>query len=89
MYAKETVGSRIPLHAIHQLQHDLQTHRKCFSGAQLTHWILHHADLFTSPDDLSLCDDSSSMTLKEALAVAQELLDKQIILDIEKESSGN
>ncbi|KAL8607103.1 hypothetical protein ACOMHN_008689 [Nucella lapillus] len=71
--------SSIPVVALHRLRRDLQTWRKCFSGAQLTHWIHRHGDLFLSPDELSLMD----IGREGAAVIAQRLLDTRLIVDVE------
>lgn len=73
----------VPVLVLHQIRRDLQTRQKCFSGAQLVDWIVQHADLFMSPDELSLCKGKASISKQKAITTAQHLLDLELIKDVD------
>ena len=75
--------ANVPLLALHQMHKDLQSRRKCFSGTQLAEWIMRNADLFLSPDELSLCGGVSNIGMDGAESIAQQLLDLQVIVDVQ------
>ena len=87
MAEEECRNCKVPVQVLHQLHKDLQTRRKCFSGAQLVTWIMRNADLFLSSDELSLCGGYTSIGVQGASAIAQQLLDLHLIIDVEAENA--
>lgn len=86
LHLEASPTEHIPLQAIHKLHQELQSLSKCFSGAQLTHWILRHSDLFLTEEELFLCEGEVEMTVQKALIIAQQMLDQHIILDIDTDN---
>ncbi|CAL1544394.1 unnamed protein product [Lymnaea stagnalis] len=77
----ENVDTKRPPAIIHKIFKELQSLRKCFSGAELVKWILKNRDAL--PADMVL--PSEPLTKESATAICQSLLDQNFIVDLDTE----
>ncbi|KAK3094552.1 hypothetical protein FSP39_003275 [Pinctada imbricata] len=75
-------------HLLHKMKEDLLLYRKCFSGKQLVSWIMHNADIFIPILDPSLTSEDVRKDRGLSTEIAQWLQDKELIIDITEEDSG-
>ncbi|XP_012946072.2 uncharacterized protein LOC101863232 [Aplysia californica] len=75
--------SRSPPAVVHRIHRELQALRKCFSGAELVHWIIKNKDAL--PADLSL--PPGPVDREVAISISQLLVDRQFILDTDSDCS--
>ncbi|OWF55100.1 uncharacterized protein LOC110465006 [Mizuhopecten yessoensis] len=72
---------------LHKMRRELQMYSKCFSGKQLTDWIMANPGPFCNMwEEVSAEDISKKRT--NCVAVAQWLMDQGLLVDIETELFG-